>query len=177
MFLSADPVITRLLSCVKDSNTLLTTHMYSLNVQTKSTLRQCTRKPIPVSLYRKVISDPSGSSAASTVTHEKYRPIFELSLGRFFKTSPDALLFKFTTFKLHIIHLVNHRNFAEALEGLSITFASNGKHEFVPSDQASPTTRSLFIISTHKLVVSHNFLSTKIVLSSFYLLIFYFQKF
>ena len=34
-----------------------------------------------------------------------------------------------------------------------------------------------FIISTQKLAVSRNFLSIRIVLSSFYLLIFYFEKF
>ena len=34
-----------------------------------------------------------------------------------------------------------------------------------------------FIISTHKLVVSRNFLSIRIVLNCFYLLIFYFEKF
>ena len=38
------------------------------------------------------------------------------------------------------------------------------------------TCRLLFIISTHKLEVSRNFLSIRIVLSCFYLLIFYFQK-
>ena len=37
--------------------------------------------------------------------------------------------------------------------------------------------RLLFIISTDKFVVSRNFLSTRIVLSCFYLLIFYFEKF
>ena len=36
------------------------------------------------------------------------------------------------------------------------------------------TCRLVFIISTHKLVVSRNFLSTRIVLSCFYFLIFYF---
>ena len=39
------------------------------------------------------------------------------------------------------------------------------------------TCRLLFIISTHKLVVSRNFLSIRIVLNCFYLLIFYFEKF
>ena len=39
------------------------------------------------------------------------------------------------------------------------------------------TCRLLFIISTHKLVVVPNFLSIRIVLSCFYLLIFYFEKF
>ena len=39
------------------------------------------------------------------------------------------------------------------------------------------TCRLQFIISTHKLVVSRNFLSIRIVLSCFYLLIFYFEKF
>ena len=39
------------------------------------------------------------------------------------------------------------------------------------------TCRLLFIISTHKLVVSRNILSIWIALSSFYLFIFYFEKF
>ena len=39
------------------------------------------------------------------------------------------------------------------------------------------TCHLLFIISTHKLVDSRNFLSIRIVLSCFYLLIFYFKKF
>ena len=39
------------------------------------------------------------------------------------------------------------------------------------------TCRLLFIISTHELVVSHNFLSIRIVWSCFYLLIFYFEIF
>ena len=39
------------------------------------------------------------------------------------------------------------------------------------------TCRLLFIISTHKLEVSRNFLSTRIVLNRFYLLIFYFEAF
>ena len=39
------------------------------------------------------------------------------------------------------------------------------------------TYRLLFISSTHKLVASRNFLSIRIVLSCFYLLIFYFEKF
>ena len=39
------------------------------------------------------------------------------------------------------------------------------------------TCRLLFNISKHKLVVSHNFLSIRIVLSCFHLLIFYFEKF
>ena len=47
-----------------------------------------------------------------------------------------------------------------SLERLSITF----------------TCGLLLIISTHKLVVSRNFLSIRIVLSFFYLLIFYFEK-
>ena len=47
-----------------------------------------------------------------------------------------------------------------SLERLSITF----------------TCGLLLIISTHKLVVSRNFLSIRIVLSFFYLLIFYFAK-
>ena len=39
------------------------------------------------------------------------------------------------------------------------------------------TCRLLFIISTHKLEVPRNFLSTRIVLNRFYLLIFYFEAF
>ena len=39
------------------------------------------------------------------------------------------------------------------------------------------TCRLLFIISSHRLVVLRNFLSIRIVLSCFYLLIFYFEKF
>ena len=39
------------------------------------------------------------------------------------------------------------------------------------------TCRLLFITSTRKLVVSRNFLSMRIVLSCFYVLIFYFEKF
>ena len=55
---------------------------------------------------------------------------------------------------------------------------ANGKREFVPRDQVSPFCRLLFIIYTHKLVVSRNFLSIRVsVLSCFYLLIFYFEKF
>ena len=48
---------------------------------------------------------------------------------------------------------------------------SNVKRKFVPRDQVSPLQyicRLLFIILTHKYVVSLNFLSTIIVLSSFY---------
>ena len=70
---------------------------------------------------------------------------------------------------------------------LSITFRSDGKREFVPHDQVSPLLVvyycSLFlgIISNQgpniNLVVSRNFLSIRIVLSCFYLLIFYFEKF
>ena len=64
-----------------------------------------------------------------------------------------------------------------SLERLSITFTSHGKREFVPLHQFSLfTCRLLFIISAHKLV-SRNFLSIRIVLSRFYMLIFYFEKF
>ena len=65
------------------------------------------------------------------------------------------------------------------MERLSITFRSNGK----PARTCTTwsiflfTCRLLFIISTPKLVVSGNFLSIRIVLSCFYLLIFYFEKF
>ena len=60
------------------------------------------------------------------------------------------------------------------------TFTSNGKRKFVPRDQVQlyPFTCSLlFIISRYKLVVSSNFLSIRIVLSCFYLLIFSLEKF
>ena len=50
-----------------------------------------------------------------------------------------------------------------------------GKREFVPPDPFC--CRLLFIISTHNLVVSRNFLSIRVVLSCFYLLIFDFEKF
>ena len=58
-------------------------------------------------------------------------------------------------------------------------FTSNGKREFAPLDQVSLllVVRSLFIISTHKLAVSRNFLPLRIVSSYFYLLILYFGKF
>ena len=58
-------------------------------------------------------------------------------------------------------------------------FTSDGKREFAPRDQVSPllVVRSLFIISTRKLAVSRNFLSIRIVLSRFHLLILYFEKF
>ena len=66
----------------------------------------------------------------------------------------------------------------KTIEWLSFTLASNEKRRFVPRDQVSPfTCRLLFIISTHKLVVSRNILSIWIALSSFYLFIFYFEKF
>ena len=60
------------------------------------------------------------------------------------------------------------------IEMLSIKFTSKGKREFVPRDQVS---LYLFIISTNKLVVSRNFLSIRIVLSCFYLFIFYVEIF
>ena len=62
------------------------------------------------------------------------------------------------------------------LERLNITFTSNGKLEFVPRDQVSPLLVLLFIISTHKLEVLRNFLSIRIVLGCFYLLIFLFWE-
>ena len=68
-----------------------------------------------------------------------------------------------------------------AIERLSIKFTSNGKHEFVPRDQVSPL---LVVYSSllqpgvqHKLEVSRNFLSIRIVLSCFYLLISCSEKF
>ena len=64
------------------------------------------------------------------------------------------------------------------LERLSITFTSNAKREFVPRDQVS---RLLVVYCPLflqiNLVVSRNFLSIRIVLSCFYPLIFYFEKF
>ena len=66
----------------------------------------------------------------------------------------------------------------ETVERSSITFTSNGKRELVPRGSLPLTCRLLFIISTHKLVVScTDFLSTRIVLICFYLLIFCFEKF
>ena len=62
-------------------------------------------------------------------------------------------------------------------EKLSITFTLNGIREYVTGDQVPSTCRSLFIISTTKLVVPRIFLSKRIILSCFYLLIFYFEKF
>ena len=55
----------------------------------------------------------------------------------------------------------------------------NDKHKFVPCDQVSPLINCclLFIISTHKLIVSCNFMSKRIALNHFFLLIFYFEKF
>ena len=68
-----------------------------------------------------------------------------------------------------------------AIERLSIKFTSNGKHEFVPRDQVSTL---LVVYSSllqpgvqHKLEVSRNFLSIRIVLSCFYLLISCSEKF
>ena len=59
------------------------------------------------------------------------------------------------------------------VERFSITFTSN-----CTTWSSLPfTCRLLFIISTHKLVVLPNFLSVRIVLNCFYLLIFYFEKF
>ena len=64
----------------------------------------------------------------------------------------------------------------EIIERLIITLTSCCS-EFLPCDQVSPLlVISLFIISTNKLVVSRNFLSIRIVLSCFYLPIFYFEK-
>ena len=66
----------------------------------------------------------------------------------------------------------------EIIERLITTFTSNGKREFVPRDQVSSfTCLLLFIISTHKLVVSRDsFLSIRIVLRCFYPLIFYLRN-
>ena len=51
--------------------------------------------------------------------------------------------------------------------GVSIMFTSNGKSEFVPRDKFPFTCRLLINISTHKIVVSRNFLSIRVVLSCF----------
>ena len=59
---------------------------------------------------------------------------------------------------------------------LSFTFTSNGKRKFVPREFLVYLSIT-FIISTNKLVVLRNFLSIRIVLRSFYLLISYFKKF
>ena len=56
---------------------------------------------------------------------------------------------------------------------LTITFTSNGKRELVRRDYVSSL---LFNLFAPKLVVSRNFLFIRIVLSCFYLLIFYFEK-
>ena len=66
-----------------------------------------------------------------------------------------------------------------SLERLSIKFTSVGKKTRICTTWPSfPfTCRLLFIISTHKLLVSWNFLSIRIVLSCFGLFIFYFEKF
>ena len=52
----------------------------------------------------------------------------------------------------------------------SFTFTSNGKREICTFKFVSfpLTCRLLFIISTHKLVVSRNFVSIRVVLSCFY---------
>ena len=61
---------------------------------------------------------------------------------------------------------------------LSITFTSNGKTRICTTWPSFLLTfRLLFINSTPKLVVLYNFLSLRIVLSCFYLLIFCFEKF
>ena len=59
-------------------------------------------------------------------------------------------------------------------ERSNFTFTSNGRREFVPRDQVS---HLLVIYCSLFLHISCNFLSTRILLSSFYLLIFYFEKF
>ena len=62
---------------------------------------------------------------------------------------------------------------SRAMERLNIKFTSNSKRKFVPRDQVSPLLDdycSLFQLGAqHKLVVSRNFLSIRIVLSCFYL--------
>ena len=67
----------------------------------------------------------------------------------------------------------------DIIERLRVTFTSNGKREFVPDDQVSSlhVIYCMFIISTRKLVGSRNFLSIRIFLSSFYMLVSYFEKF
>ena len=68
-----------------------------------------------------------------------------------------------------------------AMERLNIKFTSNSKRKFVPRDQVSPLLvvySSLFQPGVqHKLEVSRNFLSIRIVLSCFYLLISCSEKF
>ena len=59
-------------------------------------------------------------------------------------------------------------------ERSNFRFTSNGRREFVPRDQVS---HLLVIYCSLFLHISCNFLSTRILLSSFYLLIFYFEKF
>ena len=54
------------------------------------------------------------------------------------------------------------------LDRSSITFTANGKREICTTWPSFPLTcRLLFIISTHKLVVSRNFVSIRVVLSCF----------
>ena len=86
----------------KDSNTLLTTYMYSLRVQTKSSLRQCTRKPIPPPLLPRVVSDPSGNSAACKVDREKYLSILENLWASFLKSVLSR------SFHIHHFHTAHH---------------------------------------------------------------------
>ena len=84
----------------------------------------------------------------------------------------------FQQFRLHSPPQGNWVEFTFAqTSGLSITFTSNAQTRICTTWPSLPfTCRLLFIISTHKLVVSRNFLSIKIVLSCFYLLIFNFEK-
>ena len=60
-----------------------------------------------------------------------------------------------------------------AIERLSITFTSNSKREFVPRDQVSP----LLVVYGSLFIHINYFLSIRIALSCFYLLVFYFEKF
>ena len=83
----------------------------------------------------------------------------------------------FCSWVTRIFFNANKDLLSEILERLSITFTSNGKHKFVPSDQAS----HLLVIYSSLLLqitnlVSCSVLSRRIVLSCFYLLIFCFEN-
>ena len=120
----------------------------------------------------KITTKLASNRPVALVTHKLFAVLFSLpSCCVPKRTHSETEISKYTTSLSWVYY--------EPLERFSITFTSNGKHEFVPRDQVYSfnTCRLLFIISLPKLVVSSNFLSIRIVLSCFYLLIFYFEKF
>ena len=120
----------------------------------------------------KITTKLASSSPVAVVIHKLFAVLFSLpSCCVPKRTHSETEISKYTTILSWVYY--------EPLERFSITFTSNGKHEFVPRDQVSSfnTCCLLFIISSPKLVVSSKFLSIRIVLSCFYLLIFYFEKF